>query len=66
MIGNYSMGGLKMTDIFAVNSIAKIKWIKSLISDPDQCQWQSLFLYLLNIDKNYYRISCHQVQKIEA
>ena len=41
-----------MPDIYSVNTVAKIKWIKMLLANPrNQGNWQCLFLYLLNIDK---------------
>ena len=53
IIGNYSDGGLKMPDIFTINTTAKVKWIKRLMASSTFAgNWQGLFLYLLNIDKN--------------
>ena len=52
IVGNYASGGLKMPDIYSVNSVAKIKWIKMLANPRNQGNWQCLFLYLLNIDKS--------------
>ena len=50
IIANYADGGLKMPDIFTMHTIAKIKWIKKLLTEPStQGNWQFLFSYLLNI-----------------
>ena len=34
VIANYTDGGLRMPDIFAIHATAKIKWIKKLLSEP--------------------------------
>ena len=53
IIANYYNGGLKMPDIFAVHTAAKIKWIKKLVSHESiEMKWQYLTWYLLNITKN--------------
>ena len=55
IVGNYASGGLKMPDIYSVNTVAKIKWIKMLLANPrNQGNWQCLQSpkYLLNIDKS--------------
>ena len=34
VVGNYAGGGLKMPDIFSVNVVAKINWIRRLLINP--------------------------------
>ena len=50
LIGNYGSGGQKMPDIYTIHTTAKIKWIKRLM-ETSNGNWQTLFQYLLNIDK---------------
>ena len=44
----YTMGGLKIPAIFAINVVSKIKWTKQLLMES-QGKWQCLTWYLLNI-----------------
>ena len=39
-----------MPDIYTIHITAKIKWIKTLMETRNG-NWQALFQYLLNIDK---------------
>ena len=43
-------GGLEMPDIYTIHTTAKIKSIKRLM-EASNGNWQTLFQYLLNIDK---------------
>ena len=45
------MGGLKMPEISAINTVSKVKWIKKLLME-DKDKWKILTWYLLNIPKN--------------
>ena len=51
LIGTFDKGGLKMPEIFAINTVSKIKWIKKLLLITNG-KWKLLTWYLLNIPKN--------------
>ena len=51
IIATYDKGGLKLPEIFAVNTAAKVKWIKKLLL-PNKEKWKTLTWYLLNIPKH--------------
>ena len=35
IVANYDTGGLRMPDIFSIHKIAKIRWIKRLLTDSE-------------------------------
>ena len=51
LIATYDKGGLKLPEIFAVNTAAKVKWIKNLLMPNDE-KWKTSTWYLLNIPKH--------------
>ena len=51
LIATYDKGGLKLPEIFAVNTAAKVKWIKKLLL-PNNEKWKTSTWYLLNIPKH--------------
>ena len=50
IIANFSDGGLRMPDIYALHTKSKISWLKRLYSD-EEGKWKNLMWYMLNIDE---------------
>ena len=60
LISTYSMGGLKMPDVYGIHAASKIKWIKKLYCEQDDKlnKLRCLSKYLLNI--NGFKM-CHKL-----
>ena len=48
IVGNYASGGLKMPDIYTVNTVAKIKWIKILLATREIKETGNAYFYILH------------------
>ena len=51
IIANYSDGGLRMPDVYALHTKSKISWLKKLNSE-EEGKWKKLMWYMLNIDES--------------
>ena len=55
IIADFSVGGLRMPDIFTVNVIAKTKWVNRLISEGENHRWTKLFWKMMNLENHLFR-----------
>ena len=55
IIADYSLGGLRMPDIFTVHAVAKIKWVNRLISEGVKHRWSKLFWKMVNLEQHLFK-----------
>ena len=55
VIADYSLGGLRMPDIFTVHAVAKSKRVNRLISEGVKLRWSKLFWKMVNLEKHPFK-----------
>ena len=55
IIADYSLGGLRMPDIFTVHAVAKIKCVNRLISEGVKHRWSKLFWKMVNLEQHLFK-----------